>query len=92
MQQRREVKADEKMKRVQEMGQKAKDVADRRRRNRKKGDLKAALKEEYDSRQVWSREICKEVAEKFGLSVSQVYKWGWDYRKKLAEQQEANGY
>ena len=73
------------MRRVQEMGQKAKDLSDRRRRNRKHGDLKAALKEEYDSRKVWTRVTCKEIAAKFGLSVSQVYKWGWDYRKKQAE-------
>ncbi len=72
------------MRRVQEMGIKAKDLSDRRRRNRKHSDLKAALTEEYESRKVWSRDTCKEVAEKFGLSVSQVYKWGWDYRKKKA--------
>ena len=70
LQQRREMKANEKMMRVQEMGQKAKDLSDRRRRNRKHGEMKAALKHEYESRKVWTRDACKEIAAKLGLSVS----------------------
>ena len=45
----------------------------------------------------WTKETCRRVARETGLSESQVYKWGWDQRNKLAilaahgSQQQADG-
>ena len=64
------------------MGIKARENAERRRRNRKDADTMAALQYEYETRDIWDKDVCREVAIKVGLSVSQVYKWGWDQRKK----------
>lgn len=84
LQLRRAKKQLEKEKQAREMGIKARESAERRRRNRKDADTMAALQHEYESRDIWDKDVCKEVADKVGLSVSQVYKWGWDQRKKNA--------
>lgn len=34
----------------------------------------------------WSNSQCKRIAEQTGLSVAQVYKWGWDKKNRLAIQ------
>lgn len=56
------------------MGMKARENAERRRRNRKDADTMAALQSEYDkvTRQnlPWTKDSCKEVAARVGLSVS----------------------
>jgi crotonobetainyl-CoA:carnitine CoA-transferase CaiB-like acyl-CoA transferase len=82
MQARRAQRAEEKVKRCEAIGRAATDLAERRRRNRKRNGLKAALTAEYEARKTFTRQTCKELAERHGLSVAQVYKWGWDYRKR----------
>ena len=52
-------------------------------RKRKNTQQVSILIEEYDQNKIWTKEIVVSLAEKTGLSVAQVYKWGWDYKKKL---------
>jgi len=45
---------------------------------------------EFDRNPNWSKETLLEVARKTGLSEAQVYKWGWDQkRKKFGPEQAA---
>lgn len=37
---------------------------------------------EFDRNPNWSKETLLEVSRKTGLSEAQVYKWGWDQKKK----------
>ena len=86
LQLRRAKKAVEKEKRAREMGAKARENIERRRRNRKDAETMALLRHEYDLARhrghYWTKDSCRPVAERVGLSVNQVYKWGWDQRKK----------
>lgn len=70
MQARRAQKAEEKVKRCEAIGRAATDLAERRHRNRKRNGLKAALTAEYEARKSFSRQDCKELADKYGLSVA----------------------
>lgn len=83
---RRAKKAVEKEKRAREMGAKARENIERRRRNRKDADTMALLQQEFETARnrghFWTKDSCRPVAERVGLSVNQVYKWGWDQRKK----------
>ena len=38
---------------------------------------------EFDKNPVWSKERLFELSELTGLSEAQIYKWGWDQRKKV---------
>lgn len=40
------------------------------------------LQEEYEKNPAWSKVTMLEVAQKTGLSEAQVYKWGWDQKRK----------
>ncbi len=40
------------------------------------------LQEEYEKNPTWSKVTMLEVAQKTGLSEAQVYKWGWDQKRK----------
>lgn len=55
-------------------------------RNRKNYEQVQVLVEEYNMNPCWSKESVSALAEKTGLSETQVYKWGWDYKKKLRKQ------
>lgn len=55
-------------------------------RNRKNYEQVQVLVEEYNINPCWSKESVSALAEKTGLSETQVYKWGWDYKKKLRKQ------
>ena len=59
---------------------------ERRRRNRKDAENMALLRHEYDLARrrghYWTKDSCRPAADRVGLSVNQVYKWGWDQRKK----------
>ena len=74
LQLRRAKKALEKEKQAREMGMKARENAERRRRNRKDADTMAALQHEYEQvRRLnlpWTKESCKDVATRVGLSVA----------------------
>lgn len=58
----------------------------KRRRNRKCPKqmeyLLGCLQKDPD----WTKETCQRVALETGLSVVQVYKWGWDQKKKDEEE------
>mmetsp|Transcript_32958 Transcript_32958/g.57862 ORF Transcript_32958/g.57862 Transcript_32958/m.57862 type:complete len:174 (-) Transcript_32958:3084-3605(-) len=58
-----------------------------KRRKRKTAAQVKLLKREYNANPVWSKETYVELAAKTGLSESQVYKWSWDYRKKLRKRE-----
>ena len=52
-------------------------------RKRKNNDQISILIEEYSQNAKWTKERVVSLAEKTGLSEAQVYKWSWDYKKKL---------
>ena len=54
-----------------------------RKRFRKNDDQVKILLHEFNENPYWTKEIVTELAEKTGLSEAQVYKWNWDYRKKI---------
>ncbi|OMJ81729.1 hypothetical protein SteCoe_17781 [Stentor coeruleus] len=56
------------------------------RRKRKNTNQVKVLIEEYNRSSIWTKEQVVYLAEKTGLSEAQVYKWGWDYKKKLRKQ------
>jgi len=56
-----------------------------KRRKRKSSDQLQMLKDEFDRNPVWTKEVMAAVAKKTGLSEAQVYKWGWDQKKKFGE-------
>lgn len=58
-----------------------------RRRKRKSTAQVKVLKREYNINPFWTKEVFVELAAKTGLSESQVYKWSWDYRKKLRKRE-----
>lgn len=41
------------------------------------------LENEYIKNPDWSREYIKKLSENLGLTECQVYKWRWDYIKKV---------
>jgi formylmethanofuran dehydrogenase subunit B len=53
------------------------------RRKRKNSEQVRALMKEFNKNAVWTKEYVVELSEKTGLTEAQVYKWGWDYKKKL---------
>ena len=74
LQLRRAKKALEKEKQAREMGIKARENAERRRRNRKDAETMTALKREYEHvtrlNLPWTKDSCKAVADRVGLSVA----------------------
>ena len=42
----------------------------------------------YEKNPEWTKEIMQQVADKTGLSEAQVYKWGWDQKRKVDEGSE----
>lgn len=53
-----------------------------RKRKRKSGEQLKTLMREFDRNPNWSKETLLEVSRKTGLSEAQVYKWGWDQKRK----------
>lgn len=56
------------------------------RRSRKNSDQVKVLIEEFNKNPHWSKEKVLSLSEFTGLSEVQVYKWSWDYRKKIRKQ------
>ena len=56
-----------------------------KRRMKKTDDQVQQLIEEFHTNPRWERNQVSELARRTGLTEAQVYKWGWDYRKKLKE-------
>ena len=60
-----------------------------RRRKRKTGTQLETLNEQFDFNPHWSKETLYMISEKTGLTMAQVYKWGWDQKKKKFTVEEA---
>lgn len=58
-----------------------------RRRKRKTSEQLRLLEIEYERNPDWSKVKMSEVAYRTGLSEAQVYKWGWDQKKKKTEEE-----
>ena len=56
------------------------------RRKRKNSSQVKVLIGEFNKSSNWTKEQVVTLADKTGLSEAQVYKWGWDYKKKLRKQ------
>ena len=59
-----------------------------RKRFRKNDVQVKVLIQEFDKNPLWSKKLVMELSEKTGLSESQVYKWNWDYRKKIRKSEK----
>ncbi len=53
-----------------------------RKRKRKNTDQLKTLMREFERNPNWTKETLLEVSRKTGLSEAQVYKWGWDQKRK----------
>ena len=53
-----------------------------RKRKRKNTDQLKTLMREFERNPNWSKETLLDVSRKTGLSEAQVYKWGWDQKRK----------
>ena len=53
-----------------------------RKRKRKSNEQLKILMREFEKNSNWTKDIMLEVAKKTGLSEAQVYKWGWDQKRK----------
>lgn len=60
---------------------------DFRKRKRKNNIQLKILKNEFSKGDCWNKEKITHVAQVTGLSESQVYKWCWDQKKKIEEQE-----
>lgn len=56
-----------------------------RRRKRKSYEQLQMLVKEFQANPEWSKDNMQEVSRKTGLSEAQVYKWGWDQRRKMLD-------
>ena len=56
-----------------------------RRRKRKSYEQLQTLIKEFLANPDWSKDNMLEVSRKTGLSEAQVYKWGWDQRRKMMD-------
>ena len=54
-----------------------------RRRKRKTYEQLQILIKEFQANPDWSKDNMQEVSQKTGLSEAQVYKWGWDQKRKM---------
>lgn len=59
------------------------DFKPKRRRSRKSKHQLLVLQKEFRLESEWTKHEVKRLSSITGLSESQVYKWAWDYRKKL---------
>ena len=57
-------------------------------RLRKSSHQLEVLQHEFHSHHTWSKQKVEELAETLGLSCNQVYKWRWDFKKRLAHSQD----
>lgn len=64
----------------------------RKSRIQKNNQQKLFLQQEFERNPTWSNSQCKQIADQTGLSVSQVYKWGWDKKNRLAAQRQHSQY
>jgi hypothetical protein len=55
-----------------------------RRRKRKNNDQMKVLEYEFARDADWTKERLFDLSKLTGLSEGQIYKWGWDQKKKLA--------
>jgi hypothetical protein len=60
-----------------------------RRRKRKTSEQLRSLNNQFDSNPHWSKETLQLVSKRTGLTEGQVYKWGWDQKRKMFGIEEA---
>jgi hypothetical protein len=56
-----------------------------RRRKRKTYEQLQQLVKEFQANPEWSKDNMQEVSQRTGLSEAQVYKWGWDQKRKMLD-------
>ena len=61
-----------------------------RKRKRKSSEQLRTLMREFEKNPNWSKETLLEISRKSGLSEAQVYKWGWDQKRKKFGPEIAN--
>ena len=54
-----------------------------KKRRRKSGEQIKMLIREFERNPNWTKETLTGVSRRTGLSEAQVYKWGWDQKRKL---------
>lgn len=57
-----------------------------RKRNRKTDSQVHLLKSEYKLSSYWTKDKVIDLVKKTGLTENQVYKWRWDYKKKIRQE------
>ena len=60
-----------------------------RRKRKSNGQIKI-LKDAFHSNPGWTKDQVQDLSKTTGLSEAQVYKWGWDYRKKMKTEPVCN--
>jgi hypothetical protein len=61
-----------------------------RKRKRKNNVQLQVLVSTFDTNENWTKEVLLDVSKKTGLSEAQVYKWGWDQKRKKYGVEAAN--
>ena len=59
-----------------------------RKRKRKSNNQIEILSQEFSINSEWDKEQISRLEEKTGLSEAQIYKWGWDQKKKIFAQEK----
>lgn len=60
-----------------------------RKRKRKTGDQLKYLYDEFNANPHWSKQTLYDISRRTGLTEAQVYKWGWDQKRKQFGVEEA---
>ena len=60
-------------------------------RTQKNNVQKLALQDEFLKDPTWSNSQCKRISQQTGLSVAQVYKWGWDKKNRITASKNSHG-
>lgn len=60
-------------------------------RTQKNSQQKHALQLEFQKDSTWSNSQCKRISQQTGLSVAQVYKWGWDKKNRISAARQGHG-
>lgn len=60
-------------------------------RTQKNSEQKQALQIEFQKDPTWSNAQCKRISQQTGLSVAQVYKWGWDKKNRISAPKQGHG-
>ena len=59
-----------------------------KKRKRKSNDQLQVLVQQFEMSSEWDKDVMSSLAKKTGLSEAQIYKWSWDQKKKLENQEK----